>query len=77
MEKLHERGLYMELTETQKLLIRGLRLFPISEENQEAVYLFLYKDEEKVQEMIKFLALNLDATEDQILEKLTSILKKK
>ena len=67
----------MELTTTQKLLIYGLTQYPISEENQEAVYLFLYKDEEKMQEMIKFLALNLDATEDQIMEKLTNILTKK
>ena len=74
MQKLHKRGLCMELTEAQKLLIRGLRLFPISEENQEAVYLFLYKAEEKMREIIKFLALNLDATEDQIMEKLTNIL---
>ncbi len=67
----------MELTETQKLLIRGLRLFPISEENQEAVFLFLFKCEEKMWEMMDFLAENKEATEQQIMKKLTEILKKK
>lgn len=67
----------MELTETQKLLIRGLRLFPISEENQEAVFLFLFKSEEKMWEMMDFLAENKEATEQQIMKKLTDILKKK
>ena len=67
----------MGLTRTQQLLIYGLTQYPISEENQEAVYLFLYKDEEKMQEMIRFLALNLDATEQQIMKELTAILKKK
>ena len=70
----YEKSFVIELTTTQKLLIYGLKQYPISEENQEAVYLFLYKDEEKMREMIKFLALNLDATEDQIMEKLTNIL---
>ena len=67
----------MELTTTQKLLIYGLKQFPITEENQEAVFLFLFKDEGKMKEMIQFLAQNLDATEDQIMEKLEIILTKK
>ena len=67
----------MELTETQKLLIRGLQLFPISEENQEAVFLFLFKSEEMMWEMIDFLAGDRNSTEQQIMEKLENILKKK
>ena len=67
----------MELTDTQKLLIRGLRLFPISEENQEAVFLFLFKSEEMMWEMIDFLAGDRNSTEQQIMEKLENILKKK
>ncbi len=66
----------MELTETQKLLIRGLRLFPISEENQEAIFLFLFKSEEKMWKMMDFLAENKEATEQQSMERLESILKK-
>ena len=77
MEKLHERGLYMELTETQKLLFRGLRLFPISEENQEAIFLFLFKSEEKMWEMMDFLVENREAKELQIMEKLENILTRK
>ena len=77
MEKLHERGLYMELTETQKLLFRGLRLFPISEENQEAIFLFLFKSKEKMWEMMDFLVENREAKELQIMEKLENILTRK
>ena len=67
----------MELSETQKLLIRGLMLFPVSEENQEAIFLFLFKSEENMWSMMDFLANNRDATEQQILKKLENILTKK
>ena len=65
----------MILTQTQKLLIDGLTQYPVTEENQEAIFLFLYRDEAQMQEMIKFLALNEKATEDEIMEELSRILK--
>ena len=64
----------MELTKTQKTLIYGLTRFPVSEENQEAIFLFLYKDVEKMEEMIKFLVQNEKATEQEILQKVEKIL---
>ena len=38
----------MELTKTQY----GMTLFPITEENQETVFLFLYEDEEMMRELM-------------------------
>ena len=67
----------MELTKTQKLLAYGLTQYQISEESQETVFLFLYEDEAKTQEMIRFLALNKTATEQEIMTELTRILKAK
>lgn len=65
----------MELTKTQKLLAYGLTQYQISEENQETVFLFLHENEAKMQEMIRFLALNEKATEQEIMTELARILK--
>ena len=75
---MHEKhwGIFlMEMTMTQKLLAYGLKQFPISRENLETVYLFLYESEEKMKEMIKFLALHEKATEQEIMTELARILK--
>lgn len=66
----------MELTTTQKLLIYGLSQFPVTKENQKAMFLFLYEDEAKMREMISFLAMNNGRlTEQEIMTELTHILK--
>ena len=64
----------MQLTTTQKLLIYGLKQFPIKKENQRAIFLFLYEDEEKMQELINYLAMNEKATEQEIMSEVTRIL---
>ena len=69
------RSFSVELTKTQKTLIYGLTLFPVTEENQEAIFLFLYEDEAKMEEMIKYLVQNEKATEQEIMTELARILK--
>ena len=64
----------MKLTQTQKLLIYGLRQFPIAEEEQEAIFLFLHDDESKMQQMIDYLAANLEATSEEIMNKAGEII---
>ena len=66
----------MALTMTQKLLIYGLSLTQLGKEEQKGVFLFLCKDEEKMQQMIRFLKQNKNATESQVVEKMLKILGK-
>ena len=66
----------MELTMHQKHLIRGLRLFDLTEEEQEIIFLFLEKEEEQI-EMIDYLMDHQHATQQDILGKLFEILGKR
>ena len=65
----------MALTETQKLLIRGLRLFNLDEETQEGIFLSL-QNEAQQWELMDFLCANKTATEAEIIKETIRILKK-
>jgi hypothetical protein len=65
----------MALTKTQKALAYGLTKYPLSEEDQEAIFLILAEDEAKTKEMIKYLAQNETATDQDILKEMSRILK--
>ena len=67
----------MEMTKTQKMLVCGLKRFPISEETLKNVFLFLRKDEAMMKDMIRFLVQNEQATEEDIMSELTRILSMK
>ena len=64
----------MELTESQKLLIRGLRFFDLTEEEQEAIFLFL-QTEEQQWAMMDYLVDHRHATGQDVLKELSRILK--
>ena len=64
----------MELTVTQKLLIYGMTLFPLSEENQEGIF-FMMKTEERQILMIGYLQTHPQATEQEILNEAGRIIK--
>ena len=66
----------MQLTQTEKELIYGLTLFPITEENQEAIFLFL-REEQDQEEMIHYLKTHRNATEQEILNESGRILKRR
>lgn len=66
----------MQLTQTEKELIYGLTLFPITEENQEAIFLFL-REEHDQQEMIHYLKTHRNATEQEILNESGRILQQR
>lgn len=63
----------MELTLIQKLLIYGLTLFPLNEEEQKAIYHILRTDEEK-EMLISFLKENENATAQEIKEEVSRII---
>jgi hypothetical protein len=63
----------MALSQVEKILIDGLREYPISEENQRAIFAFLTNEEEQLS-MIKFLMMNPSAKEQEILKELERIL---
>ena len=60
-------SLKMELTLIRKLPSYGLTLFPLSEEEQEAIFLVLKTDEER-KALTSFLKKNEDATAREIME---------
>ena len=64
----------MDLTTTQKLLIYGLTLFPLSEEDQETIFLLMTTQEEQ-EKMIAFLILHEQATGQEILNEAARIIK--
>lgn len=63
----------MALTRTEELLIDGLRLFDLTEEEQEGIFLFL-ETEEQQNKMIDFLLENRNATGQEILRKTKEII---
>ena len=65
----------MELTITQKLLIYGLTLFPLEEQDQEAIFLVL-KTQEQQEEMVAFLMLHPEASGQEVLNEMGRIIKK-
>ena len=56
----------MELTVTQKLLIYGMTLFPLSEENHKAIFHSMKTEERRIL-MIEYLQTHPEATEKEIL----------
>ena len=64
----------VKLTEAQKLLIRGLRLFDLSEEEQEATFICLQTEGQQIA-MMDYLATHRNATGQDILKELSRILK--
>ena len=63
----------MTLTQTEKLLIYGLRQFQMSEQNQEAIFLFLREEADQLL-MIYYLKTHPEATEQEILNESGRIL---
>ena len=63
----------MALSQIEKILIDGLKEYPISEENQRAIFLFLRAEDDQLA-MIKFLMMNPEASEQKILSELERIL---
>ena len=63
----------MELTVAQKLLIYGMTLFPLSEENQKAIFHSM-KTEERQILMIRYLQTHPSATEQEILNEANQII---
>ena len=66
----------MKLTENQKLLVRGLRAFGLPEDEQIAIFLFC-DTEEKQNQLMEFMASNVDATRDEIMDVVWTMLPKK
>ena len=64
----------MELTQTQKHLALGLRLFELTEEEQEAIFLFL-RTEEQQTAMVDYLLDHEHATGQDVLKELRRILR--
>ena len=66
----------MELTQIEKLLIYGLSQFPLSEEDQEAIFLFLREEDDQLL-MIHYLKTHLDATAQDIINESGRLLKQR
>ena len=66
----------MSLTQTEKLLIYGLSQFQISEEDQEAIFLYLREEEDQLL-MIYYLQTHPKATEQEILNESGRILEQR
>ena len=66
----------MQLTQTQKLLIYGLSQFSISEEDQEAIFLFLENEDDQLL-MIHYLKTHPHATPQDILNESGRLLKQR
>ena len=66
----------MNLTQTEKLLIYDLNQFPLSEEDQEAIFLFLREEEDQLL-MIYYLKTHLNATPQDILNESGRILQQR
>ena len=66
----------MKLTQTEKLLIYGLHQFQISEQNQEAIFLFLREEDDQLL-MIYYLKTHPSATEQDILNESGRILERR
>ena len=64
------------LTKIERLLIYGLSQFPISEEDQEAIFLFLKEEDDKLL-MIYYLKTHPDATPQDILNESGRLLKQR
>ena len=64
----------MALTQTEKFLIAGLKLFDLTEEEQESIFLMLQTEEQQVA-MMDFLAANRNATQQDILWEMVRILR--
>ncbi len=64
----------MQLNQVEKLLIRGLLLFPLNEQEREAIFLSLQSNEEKMALMI-FLQENKNATAQEIKNAVGTIIK--
>lgn len=63
----------MELTEVQKLLIRWLMLFPLDEKEQEAIFLILESDKEKMM-LIDYMADHPNVTAQELKNEVGRIL---
>ena len=64
----------MKLNQVEKLLIRGLLLFPLNEQDREAIFLTLQSNEEKMALMI-FMKENPNATAQEIKNAVGAIIK--
>ena len=62
----------MELSETQKLLVNGLKLFKVEKECIVGIMLML-KEEDQMWDMMDYMADNLKATQEELLLKATEI----
>ena len=62
----------MELSETQKLLVNGLKLFKVEKECIVGIMLML-KEEDQMWDMMDCMADNLKATQEELLLKATEI----
>ena len=63
----------MQVTETQELLVYGMSRFKINIDNKRAIFSVL-KEEDDQLEMIKFLMMHPEATEQEILNESGRIL---
>ena len=68
-----ERGLNMELTPTQKALIYGLTLFPLTDQDQKAIFHLLKTDEKRMM-LIIYLKRHENATSQEILNETARIM---
>ena len=64
----------MSLTETEKLLIRGLMLFPLNEQERKAIFHILQSDAERWA-LMDYLQQNRNATAQEIKEEVSRIIK--
>ncbi|MBO4212910.1 MAG: hypothetical protein J5894_02230 [Clostridia bacterium] len=62
----------MELTSTQKLLMNGLELFGV-EKDAMIVILISLQEEEKMRELMNYMAENQQANQEDILEQMVRI----
>ena len=64
----------MSITEASKLLVRGLQFFPLTEREQEAIFLILESDEEKML-LMEYMANHEHATAQELKNEVGRILK--
>ena len=57
----------MGLSETEKMLIHGLKLFPVSK-GKSMLILAMLENEEQQNEMMEYMVSHTKATEDELLE---------
>ena len=70
----HESTFPMQLTKAQELLIRGLKLFPMTPQEREEIFLTLKTDEERWA-LMTYMKENRNATAQEIKEEVSRIIK--